>query len=181
MFPDLGLTKETPDRIVLDLDPGSNVRWPRVIQAARHAREILSKLHLKCWIKTTGGRGVHVVIPIAPERDWSECLAFARAVSMLMVESDPEHYTVDFRKSGREDKILVDYLRNNRTNTSVCAFAVRAREFAPVSMPIAWADLESSLDPARFNVKTLKAYLARRRADPWRDYWRSRQRLQLLD
>ena len=111
---------------------------------------------------------------------WSDCPEFSRAIAGLMVEDDPARYTIDFRKAGREDKILIDYLRNNRTNTSICAFSVRARGGAPVSMPIAWADLKPSLNPARFDIRTARAYLSRRRADPWRDYWKAKQRLTLL-
>jgi bifunctional non-homologous end joining protein LigD len=170
---------EQPDRIVLDLDPGQRVTWPQVIAGARKMRAILAKLRLTAWIKTTGGRGLHLVLPIVPDHDWSDCLEFARALATLMVEQEPDKYTVDFRKIGREDKILIDYLRNNRTNTSICAFAVRAREGAPVSMPIDWADLKPSLNPARFTMTSAPAYLAKRRADPWRDYWRSKQRLKL--
>ena len=171
---------ERPDRIVLDLDPGARVEWPQVIAAAKQLRTLLRKLRLKSWLKTTGGRGLHVVVPVAPEHDWSQCLEFSRAIATLMVERDPERYTTDFRKSGREDKILVDYLRNNRTNTSICAYAVRARDRAPVSMPIAWSDLKPSLDPLRFNVITAMKRACGRRADPWRDYWKTRQRLELL-
>ena len=171
---------ELPDRIVLDLDPGSRVTWRQVVGAARHVRAVSAKLGLEVWIKTTGGRGLHVVVPIVPERDWSECLDFARAFATLMVESDPSAYTTDFRKAGRERKILIDYLRNNRTNTSICAFSVRARKGAPVSMPIAWSDLEASLRPDRFNVQSVPAMLSRRRVDPWRGYWTARQRLKLL-
>ena len=170
---------EQPDRIVLDLDPGQRVTWPEVIAGARKMRAMLTKLRLNAWIKTTGGRGLHVVLPIVPEHDWSDCLEFARALATLMVEQQPDKYTVDFRKVGREDKILIDYLRNNRTNTSICAFAVRAREGAPVSMPIDWADLKPSLNPARFTVKSAPAFLSKRPVDPWRDYWRSKQRLKL--
>jgi bifunctional non-homologous end joining protein LigD len=170
---------ERPDRIVLDLDPGKNVAWSAVIAAAKRVRAILMKLGLKAWVKTTGGRGLHLVVPVIPERDWSECLEFSRAIATLMVGEEPERYTIDFRKTGREDKILIDYLRNNRTNTSICAFSIRARDRAPVSMPVSWDELKPSLNPARFNLKTVRQTL-RRRSDPWRDYWRARQRVKLL-
>jgi bifunctional non-homologous end joining protein LigD len=170
---------EQPDRIVLDLDPGQRVTWRQVIAAARKVRAMLTQLRLKAWIKTTGGRGLHIVLPIVPENDWLDCLEFARALATLMVEEEPDKYTVDFRKVGRGDKILIDYLRNNRTNTSICAFAVRARAGASVSMPIDWDDLKPSLNPARFTVTTAAAYMARRRGDAWREYWRSKQRLKL--
>jgi bifunctional non-homologous end joining protein LigD len=170
---------ERPNRVVLDLDPGDEVTWARVVTAARAVRKTLAALGLRAWIKTTGGRGLHVVVPIVPENEWSDCLEFARAIAAVMVDHDPARYTMDFRKAGREDKILIDYLRNNRTNTSVCAFSVRARDRGPVSMPIDWVDLKASLAPERFNVRTVPGYLAKRRVDPWRDYARSKQRLKL--
>jgi bifunctional non-homologous end joining protein LigD len=170
---------EQPDRIVLDLDPGQQVTWPQVIAAAKQVHKVLTTAGLKAWLKTTGGRGLHIVVPLAPTRDWSECLEFSRAIAEVMVEHDPSMYTTDFRKAGRERKILIDYLRNNRTNTSICAFSVRARVGAPVSMPIAWADLKPSLKPERFTVTSTRAYLKRRRDDPWREYSKSKQRLKL--
>jgi bifunctional non-homologous end joining protein LigD len=134
---------------------------------------------LHAWVKTTGGRGLHIVVPLIPKRDWSESLEFARAIAGVMVEHDPSLYTTDFRKTGRERKILIDYLRNNRTNTSICAFSVRARDGAPVSMPIAWNDLKPTLKPERFSVTSTATYLERRRVDPWREYSRSKQQLEL--
>ena len=170
---------EQPDRIVLDLDPGQHVTWPRVAAAAKQVRKLLLGAGLQSWVKTTGGRGLHLVVPIVPESNWEECLEFARAVAALIVEQNPALYTTDFRKAGRQDKILIDYLRNNRTNTSICAFAVRARDGAPVSMPIDWSDLKPSLKPERFSVGTAPNYLAKHGAGLWRDYRRSRQRLRL--
>jgi bifunctional non-homologous end joining protein LigD len=170
---------EQPDRIILDLDPGKHVTWRQVLAAAKDVRGLLTAIKLKAWVKTTGGRGLHIVLPIVPDHDWSECLEFARAIATLMVEQHPDRYTTDFRKAGRDDKILIDYLRNNRTNTSICAFSVRAREGAPVSMPVDWADLKSSLKPERFSLQSAAAYLARRRVDPWREYWKSTQQLKL--
>jgi bifunctional non-homologous end joining protein LigD len=170
---------EQPNRIVLDLDPGQQITWPQVIAAAKQVQKLLMTVGLKAWLKTTGGRGLHVVVPLAPNHDWSECLEFAHAIAQVMVEHDPTMYTTDFRKAGRERKILIDYLRNNRTNTSICAFSVRARDGAPVSMPIAWADLKASLKPQRFTVVSSPAYLARRGGDPWRAYSKSKQRLKL--
>ena len=170
---------EQPDRIVLDLDPGTDVAWPQVIAAARQVRNVLTSVGLHAWVKTTGGRGLHIVVPLIPNRDWSESLEFARAIAGVMVEHDPSLYTTDFRKAGRERKILIDYLRNNRTNTSICAFSVRARDGAPVSMPIAWNDLTPALKSERFSVQSTARHLARRRVDPWREYSKSKQQLEL--
>ena len=165
---------ERPNRILFDLDPGPKVTWSQVITGAKLVRKMLAALDLDSWVKTTGGRGLHVVVPVKPDRDWSECLAFARAIAELLVTQDMALYTIDFRKSGRERQILVDYLRNNRTNTSISAFSLRARTNAPASMPIAWEDLTPAKRPERFTLKTASRHP---KVDPWRDYWSSRQRL----
>jgi bifunctional non-homologous end joining protein LigD len=166
---------ELPDRIVIDLDPGRQVRWPAVIDAARLVRGVLHTLGLESWLKTTGGRGLHVVVPITRTRLWSECLEFARSIGDALVRHDPKRFTIQFGKRGRERQILIDYLRNNRTNTSIAAFSTRARPGAPVSLPIDWADLDESLDPASFTVATVPARLAAQRKDPWAAYFRTRQ------
>jgi bifunctional non-homologous end joining protein LigD len=158
---------------VWDLDPGSHVSWPQVVTGARLVRDVLRTLGLAAWVKTTGGRGLHVVVPLKPQRSVAECLDFARAVSEAIAATEPRAYTTAFAKAGRERKILIDYLRNNRTNTSVCAFSPRARPGARVSMPLDWDELARG--PQRWTLLTVPRRLARRRVDPWRDYWRSRQ------
>jgi bifunctional non-homologous end joining protein LigD len=146
------------------------------VEAARALRAVLQTLGLESWVKTTGGRGLHVVAPIVRHRDWSECLTFSRAVAEALVRHASSMYTTTFAKRGRSSKILIDYLRNNRTNTSVAAFSPRARAGAPVSMPLAWRELTPRLRPDTFTVATLAARLARTR-DPWSDYWTCRQRI----
>jgi bifunctional non-homologous end joining protein LigD len=165
---------ERPNRLVFDLDPGEDVAWGQVIAAARLVRRMLLALDLDSWVKTTGGRGLHVVVPIEPDHEWAECLAFTRAIAELMVTQDFDLYTTSFRKTGRESQILIDYLRNNRTNTSISAFSLRARPDAPVSMPIAWDELTPQKRPERFTLRTVSRYL---KGDPWRGYWTTRQRL----
>ena len=167
---------ERPDRIVFDLDPGPRVGWPAMVAAAKMARASLEGIGVESWLKTTGGTGLHVVVPIAADYDWAECLEFARAVATSWAESDPSRYTITFAKSGRESKILIDYLRNNRTNTSVAAYSARARALATVSMPIGWDELTPRLDPASWTIATTPRRLARR-SDPWSGYFRSRQKL----
>jgi len=167
---------ELPDRIVLDLDPGDGVSFPEVVEGARLLRSALTALGLESWAKTTGGRGMHVVVPIRPERDWSECLAFSRSLCEAIARRD-RRFTTAYARKGREKLILLDYLRNNRTNTSIAAFSPRAREPAPVSVPIAWDELTPRLDPAGFTVRTVPRRLSRQRRDPWEGYFRSRQRL----
>ena len=170
-------TLERPNRIVFDLDPGRVVGWPRVIAAARLFRRLLATVELESWVKTTGGRGLHVVVPLIPHADWSDCLAFSRALCERVVAAQPAEYTTDFGKAGRENKILLDYLRNNRTNTSIAAYSTRARPGAPVSVPVAWAELRSGLKPESFSVKSVPTRVRRVRVDPWVGYWTCRQRL----
>ena len=167
---------EQPDRIVLDLDPGEKVAWKQVVAAARLVRRLLRKVNLECFPKTTGGNGLHLVVPLIPEADWTACLEFARSFALLLERHNPEMFTTTFAKAGRERKILIDYLRNNRTNTSVAAYSTRARPGAPVSMPLTWKDLSPAMSPGNFTVLTVESRL-RHRKDPWADYWRARQRL----
>jgi bifunctional non-homologous end joining protein LigD len=168
---------EQPDRIVVDLDPGERVGWPEVVAAAKLVRQLLSALDLDSFVKTTGGRGLHVVVPIAPAADWSACLDFARAFAQAVVRKRPDVFTERFAKVGREGKILIDYLRNNRTNTSIAAFSTRAKPPGPVSVPLTWTELSSRRPPDRFTLRTVPARLAKLKADPWKAYWTCRQRL----
>jgi len=164
---------ERPNRLVWDLDPGPKVLWKHVVKAAELVRDVLTTLKLTSWAKTTGGRGLHVVVPLEPKRTVAECLNFSRAVSEAIASTDSDAYTTAFAKSGREDKILIDYLRNNRTNTSVCAFSPRARPGATISMPVRWNELREP--PERWTILTAPTRLARIRADPWEGYWESAQ------
>jgi bifunctional non-homologous end joining protein LigD len=165
---------ERPDRIVVDLDPGPEVTWRGVIAGAHALRDALAALGLRSFVKTTGGRGLHLVAPIVRERDWSECLAFSRSLAQALERHQPRAFTTRYAKAGREGKILLDYLRNNRTNTSIAALSTRAREGAPVSLPIAWEELTPRLRPERLTIATVPRKL---RDDPWTDYWKLRQRL----
>jgi bifunctional non-homologous end joining protein LigD len=166
---------ERPNRIVWDLDPGPAVTWKQVVKAAGLVRAVLKTLGLRSWVKTTGGRGLHVVVPIKPARDVAECLEFSRRVSDAIARTDPELYTTTFAKLGRERKILIDYLRNNRTNTSICAYSPRARPGAAVSMPLDWGDLNAS--PKHWTLPTAAKHLKRLATDPWAKYWTCHQQV----
>jgi bifunctional non-homologous end joining protein LigD len=168
---------EQPDRIVVDLDPGPAIGWKEVVGAARLVRKALEALDLESWVKTTGGAGLHVVVPIRPEHDWSECLAFARDLAGALARQRPDLFTDKVARAGREARVYVDYLRNNRTNTSVAALSPRASEGAPVSVPLGWDQLAARARARPFTVRDAAAHLARRRSDPWEAYGRSRQRL----
>jgi bifunctional non-homologous end joining protein LigD len=164
---------EHPNRLVWDLDPGPEVTWKQVVTAAKLVRDVLGTLDLVSWVKTTGGRGLHVVVPLVPRRTVTECLDFSRAVATMIERTNERAYTTKFAKAGRERKILIDYLRNNSTNTSVCAFSPRARPGAPVSMPLDWRELRDQ--PGRWTVLTAPRRLARLTDDPWKHYWKSEQ------
>jgi len=169
---------ETPydhDRVVIDLDPGPEVAWSEVVAAAKLVRQLLMDLRLQSWVKTTGGKGLHVVVPIEP-LPFARCLAFSRALAGALIEHEPARFTTKSVKAGRQGQILVDTLRNNRTNTSVAAYSLRARPRAAVSVPLSWDELSARLDPGRFTIATVPPLL-QRRADPWAAYGSTRQRL----
>lgn len=168
---------EQPDRIVIDLDPGEAVSWPQVVAAARLVRELLKTLGLQSFVKTTGGRGLHVVLPLKPHANWTECLAFARSFAGALVRRQSDTFTDRFAKSGRHRKILIDYLRNNRTNTSIAAYSTRAKPDAPVSVPLDWSELSAARRPERFTMRTVRARLRALRLDPWSAYHRCAQRI----
>src|SRR5205814_473626 len=158
-------------------DPGPEVPWREVVAGAHLLREAMAALGLRSFVKTTGGAGLHLVAPLLRERDWSECLAFARGLAQAVERQRPRTFTTKYAKAGRERKILLDYLRNNRTNTSVAAYSPRARDGAPVSVPVAWDELSARLDPLAFTIETVPRRLRRLRADPWKETWKTRQRL----
>jgi bifunctional non-homologous end joining protein LigD len=168
---------ERPNRLVFDLDPGDDVPWPAVVRGARMVRDALAALQFESYVKTTGGRGLHIVVPLTPHADWSQCLEFSRALSERFEQAQPELYTTAFAKAGRARRILIDYLRNNRTNTSIAAYSTRARSGAPVSVPLAWDELRTSLNPQGFTVLTVPRRLAKLPGDPWKNYWKCRQKL----
>jgi bifunctional non-homologous end joining protein LigD len=168
---------ERPSRVVFDLDPDPAVSWRRVAEAAREVKEHLASLGFESFVKTTGGKGLHVVVPLVPAADWGDCFAFTRAVAAELVRSAPDAFTTTMPKARRRGKILIDYLRNNRGNTSVAAYSPRARPNAPVSTPITWAELDDLDDPGAFTLETIPARLRAQRRDPWRGYGEARQRI----
>jgi bifunctional non-homologous end joining protein LigD len=167
---------ERPDRLTFDLDPGEDVTWKEIGQGAVRLRARLEHLGLGAFLKTTGGKGLHVVVPIAPEQTWEFVKTFSRAVAESIVGEAPDSYNATASKTQRRGKIFIDYLRNSRTATAVCAYSTRARPGGPVSMPLDWADLKS--DPrSRFTIRTACEFLEHRRTDPWRDYEDARRAL----
>lgn len=167
---------ERPDYMTFDLDPGSGTAWTAVLSAAREIRDRFARLGRETFVKTTGGKGLHVVVPLTPAADWAEVKAFAKAFAGLLAAEFPSRYTIRPAKAGRSGRIYVDYLRNERGATSVCAYSTRARPGAPVSMPVAWDELKPSRKPGGFNVRSAPARLARGR-DPWSGFDAARRPL----
>ena len=168
---------ERPSRMVFDLDPGPDVAWARVIDGARLIRARLEAVGLESFVKTTGGKGLHVVAPLAPGVTWEQGSEFARTLAEDIAREDPRGYTAQMAKSARPGKIFIDYLRNVRGATSVAAYSTRARPGAPVSVPVSWDELTEDLRSDQFTVENLPERLAAQRKDPWSRYWSARQSL----
>src|SRR5262249_40091019 len=133
---------EHPDRLVLDLDPARGVMWPRVVAAALEVRALLADLDLIAFVKTTGGKGLHVVVPLRPEAGWDVVHGLAEAIGAEMARRAPDRYTVNPLKTARRGRIFIDYLRNVRGATAVAAYSPRAHPQAPVSTPLSWQEIE---------------------------------------
>jgi bifunctional non-homologous end joining protein LigD len=166
-----------PDRLVFDFDPDETLPWESIVDAVNVLRKLFDTLGLQCFVKTTGGKGLHVVVPIEPTRAWDQAKAFCKAVAELLVRTFPDRFTSKMTKSTRTGRIFVDYLRNAENATAIAAYSARAKANAPVAMPIAWEQLNSDLRFAHFNVKNVPALLRRRRVDPWAELADVRQKL----
>lgn len=168
--------RERADRLVFDLDPGPGTSWDDVVAAARDVRARLSKLKLKSFLKTSGGKGLHVVLPIKPT-PWNEAKIFAQNIAASMAADSPERYIATATKSGRSKRIFIDYLRNSREATAVAPYSTRARPGAPVSVPIEWSELSNLKAANQYTVLNLMQRLARQRKDPWIGIGRVKQAL----
>ncbi|HZS81506.1 MAG TPA: non-homologous end-joining DNA ligase [Stellaceae bacterium] len=158
---------EHPDRLIFDLDPDPALPWSRVVEAAFAVRDDLAALGFQSFPKTTGGKGLHVVAPIAPKHGWEEVKLFARAFAAAMVDEAPRRYTINPLKKERVGRIFIDYLRNERGATAIAPYSTRARPEAPIAAPLAWSELSAGTKPA-LTLATIGARLARG-ADPWAD------------
>jgi bifunctional non-homologous end joining protein LigD len=168
---------DRPERIIFDLDPGEGLGFADVAPAAQEVRTKLAGMGLVSFLKTTGGKGLHVVVPIERRHEWREVKAFAKNVAESLAAEAPERFLIRISKAERRGRIFIDYLRNDPTSTAVAPYSTRARAGAPVAMPIAWEALSPSLDPAAFNINTVPNRLREQRADPWAEIGRVRQRL----
>jgi bifunctional non-homologous end joining protein LigD len=164
------------DRIVFDIDPGEDVAWPEVVAAARDVRERLAAIDLESFVKLSGGKGLHVVLPVDGS-DWETTKTFAQTVALAMAADAPERYVAKMTKSLRQGKIFVDYLRNSLEQTSVAAFSTRARAGAPVSVPVTWEELGRTRSGNQYTVLNLGKRLGSLKQDPWKDIAKVKQKL----
>jgi bifunctional non-homologous end joining protein LigD len=158
---------ETPDRIIFDFDPAPDVGWEQVVAATGEMRERLKSLGLESFLRTTGGKGLHVVVPIAPREEWPVVKAFTKAVAVAMERESPKRYTTVMSKRERRGRIFIDYLRNDRGSTAIAPYSTRVRASATVATPLPWSALKPSLDPAGFTVLTIPKRLTSLKTDPW--------------
>jgi bifunctional non-homologous end joining protein LigD len=172
---------ERPDRIIFDLDPGEGLSFADVIAAAKEVRRFLASVGLRSFVKTTGGKGLHVQLPVARRYSWSVVKAFAKRVSELIAARAPAKYLTRISKAERKGRIFIDYLRNDPTSTAVGPYSTRSRAGAPVATPLDWSELSAKFDPAKFNVITIPQRLKRLRNDPWADMGALGQLLPDLD
>jgi bifunctional non-homologous end joining protein LigD len=158
---------DVADRVVFDLDPGPNVPWTEVKAAAVHVRKLLAQAGLDTFLRTTGGKGLHVVVPLNPGCEWDVVKRFAKGFADALAQSEPQRFLAVSTLKLRPNKIFVDYLRNGRGATAVASYSLRARDRAPVAMPLAWSELKTLKRGDAFTLKDVPARLKRRRKDPW--------------
>jgi bifunctional non-homologous end joining protein LigD len=169
---------DQPDRMIFDLDPGEGVSWAYLQEAALLMKGLLEELKLQSWLKTSGGKGLHVVVPLAPKLDYTIVKAFSQAVVQHLARTIPSRFVARSGGANRIGRIFVDYIRNGHGQTTVAAFSARSRPGMGVSMPVAWEQLMSLKSGAQWTVRTAREYLSFQKDDPWVAYRRSEQGLE---
>jgi len=169
-----------PNQVVFDLDPGDGVAFTDVIMAAKDLRGHLQHLGLESFCRTTGGKGLHLVVPLEPVAGWDLVKPFCRAFAETLSQQQPERFLSTVKKADRKGRILIDWLRNGLGATAVASFSPRAREGAPVATPLSWAEVKRGLDPGKFTLRTVPNRLARQPNDPWEGFRSLRQQLPAL-
>ncbi|WP_421035239.1 DNA ligase D [Mitsuaria sp. CC2] len=166
-----------PDRVIFDLDPGEGVNWAMLQEAAVLMRTLLGELQLESWLKTSGGKGLHVVVPLTPKLPYDEVKRFSQIAVQHMAKTIPSRFVAKSGGGNRVGRIFIDYLRNGHGQTTAAAFSARARPGMGVSMPVAWEQLKDLKGGAQWTIATAREYLSFQRTDPWAAYWKKRQTL----
>jgi len=170
---------DRPNRMIFDLDPDISLPWKRTAEGALLVRTLLQEIGLESFVKTTGGKGLHVVVPLQRKHSWEDVKKFSRAVATHLASSIPDRFTASLSKRQRTNKIFIDYLRNAEGATAVAAYSTRAKANAPVSVPVAWESLSDDMRSDYFNVKNLMGRLKMLSDDPWANYTATQQSLTL--
>lgn len=168
---------DKPDRMIFDIDPGEGTHWQQVQEGATLVRTILSELGLDSWLKTSGGKGLHVVVPLAPRFDYDTVKGFSQAVVQHLARTIPSRFVAKSGPANRVGKLFVDYLRNGHGATTAAAFSARARPGLGVSMPVSWDELGKLKSGAQWTIATAREYLSFQTEDPWAGYWGAKQPL----
>jgi bifunctional non-homologous end joining protein LigD len=172
---------EKPDLVTFDLDPGEEVEWKKVIESAYFVKENLEKIKLTSFVKTTGGKGLHVVVPVRPQYGWDEIEIFAHTFVKYLVSLNPDSYVANMSKAKRKGKIFLDYLRNQRGATVISPYSTRAKNNAPVATPLSWDELSNKTRSDTFNINTVITRLEKVTKDPWKEFFNIKQKLKLPD
>jgi bifunctional non-homologous end joining protein LigD len=172
---------EMPDRLIFDLDPGEDVPWNAVIDAAFEVRDRLGDLDLQSYVKTSGGKGLHVVLPIQPSVGWEVAMKFTQSIAETMAKARPDRYVATMAKAARRGRIFIDYLRNRRGATAVAPYSTRALPLASVSTPLGWDELSEGIRADHYRIDNLLQRLDVLKEDPWPDFFRLRQRLPVTE
>lgn len=173
-------TLEKPDRLVFDLDPGPGVEWRAIVEGALRIRDFLQNQNIRSFVKTSGGKGLHVVAPIEPLLTWAQLKNYSQAVAKKLADEMPETFTVNARKVKRSGKIFLDYMRNARGATWVAPFSTRALKGCPVSVPVHWDELKQLSSAQHFNLETTLLRLMRLKVDPWDGFFALKQSIRPL-
>ncbi len=173
-------TLEQPDRIIFDLDPDEAIPWSTLAASALEVRKRLKAIGLESFVKSTGGKGLHVVVPIRPEHPWPIVKEFAHRFVLAMEKDAPSRFLTKMTKAARSGKIYLDYLRNERGSTAVAPYSPRARAGLPVAMPLSWIELKSD-QPPRFGVAEFPEWRKRLSRDPWKEMPKLQQRLSIAE
>ncbi|MDR2877536.1 MAG: non-homologous end-joining DNA ligase, partial [Chromatiales bacterium] len=168
---------EHPDRLIFDIDPDPDVAFSEVKRAARLLRDILMSASLKSFVMLTGGKGLHVVVPLKGSNDWPEVKAFSQGIASALAKSHPERYLAKANKQQRKGRIFIDWMRNMRSSTAIAPWSTRAREGCPIAVPVDWAELARIKRADQYQLRNIGQRLKTLKHDPWAGYFQLRQQI----